>query len=285
MIDARWIVLPLVVALSGCANLTAISTFSKSAPDIANLDKLTGVYVEDPQVQATWLSLSQPGDLLHPALVETRLEQKVALDQLHGLIVDYMRALGDVSGAKLTDLSAQSKVVSGNLSTLQKKGLISITADQVAAIGDIATIVPQNILNLYRAHQVARIIRDNQKAFDAMVDVEIGVVADVYILDYKTTATTITSQRDFIEMGPSSSGANSLAPVTKFLFEKEASRDVGRLDRARVAATQYVVALEKLKAAYDALVEEDGKFDERTLLALAPYLSAAAKAYTDVNAI
>jgi hypothetical protein len=279
-----WLLLPIIVGLSGCADLTAVSTFSKSAPDVAKLDELTDVYVEDPRVQANWSSLSQPPDPADIQLVEDRKNQKVAFDHLHGLIVDYMKALGDASGAKLNDLSAKSKDVSKELSDLQKKNLISATAAQVTAIGDFVEIAPKNFLNLYRARQIAKIMKDCQKSFDAAIDVEIGIVSDVYILDYKITSHTITSQRDFVEKFASTPKATGLTSVVKFLFEREVQLDVTKLDQAQTAATQYVAALKKLKSAYDALVDKDGKFDDKTLMEIKPYLSAAAKAYTDVNA-
>ncbi len=127
-------------------------------------------------------------------------------------------------------------------------------------------------------------MKDCQKSFDAAIDVEIGIVSDVYILDYKITSHTITSQRDFVEKFASTPKATGLTSVVKFLFEREVQLDVTKLDQAQTAATQYVAALKKLKSAYDALVDKDGKFDDKTLMEIKPYLSAAAKAYTDVNA-
>jgi predicted secreted protein len=272
------------VLLIGCADLSAVTKFSQTAPDIAKLDALNDVYISDPQTMSEWESIWQVPDPRLMTQKSEREKQKVALDSLHELLINYMKALGDLSGSKVTDVSTQAKAVSTNLSTLQKANQINLSANQVSSIGDLVSVVPQDMLNIWRADKVAQLIRENQKPFQALVSTEITVIGEIYCLDYDNVARTIESAACRLEGSwPKTKDQNPVSRAAHFSFQQNVVKAKTRIENAKTAAQKYVEALKKLSAAYNILVEQSDHFSSQTLLAILPLLDDANKAYVDVR--
>lgn len=273
----------ILLFLAGCVDLSAVTKFSQTAPDVAKLDVLTDLYVSDPQTMGEWQSVWVTPD---PALALTttdREKQKPVFDELHALIVNYMKALGQLADSKVTDLSGQAKAVSSNLVSLQKSDDIKITAAQAARIGDLVTVIPQDLLSIWRGYEIGRLIKRNQAAFQAMIYTEI-VIVQRYESDYHQLLAVVTDTAGMMDAAIRHE-ANPLARAARFAFRKDVAQTTDRFTAANSAAQKYVVALQKLGAAYDTLVQNSDHFTAATLQAILPDLNDATKAYADIMSL
>lgn len=280
----RALIIPAIaLALSGCVDLSAVTKFSQTTPDVATLDSLTDVYVSDPKTMSDWQSIwVSPDPELSPE-GDKRKQQKVALDALNGLIVDYMKALGDIANSSSADISTEAKSVSSGLSSLQKVGAVNLSTSQVSSIGDLITIVPQSLLNIYRAEELGKIIRQNRGPFDAMVATEIDIVKEAYIPDFADTKKTIDSMAQRTEAAIKSAPDGAVMRSSRFTFQKQSETAESQMDAATDSANNYVKALQSLDKAYDQLAETGNGFGNDTLAQIKPYLDDAQKAYRDVQ--
>jgi hypothetical protein len=279
-----WRLFPLVLLLlTACTDLSAVTKFAQTAPDVTKLDTLTDIWVSDPKTQGDYVGVWQPSDPDLAKQTALRQTEKGTLDDLHALIVNYMKAVGGLAGASATDLSTQAKSVGTSLTALQKADTSLLTTAQVSSLSGLILLVPQDVLNIWRASEIGSIIKQNQNAFHVMVSTEIVIVRDHYIPDFGSTSREIDSS---LGRTNGALGGNAAATrVTAFGFQQWASADKARLQTAITAAQQYVVALQKLAAAYDVLVDQSGHFTAATLQAILPMLIDAEKAYGDVNSL
>ncbi len=293
--------------LAGCSDLSAITKFAQTAPDVSKLYTLTAVYVSDPQTQIDWTGVWNTPDPSLAQLSAIREKQRAAIDALHALIVNYMKGLGGLAGSSVTDISTQAKTVSTNLTALQKDIPADLSTAQVTAIGDLVSVGPHGLLDMWRGYEIGRIIKQNQNAFHSMISTEITIVNDAFILDFAATCKVVLGARDHMRQilspgvadpvtcGAAASAASSVKtpvpsglaiPVARaayFTFRQSADTEIANLNAATLAAQQYVIALQKLGTAYDDLVDQNGQFNAATLQTILPLLTDAEKAYADID--
>ena len=295
----KWFLLAVstAISLAGCADLSAVADFAKMAPDVAKLDTLTDVYVAAPAIQSEWAAIWTKPD---PALADQfkkRQDQKVAIDALHALIVNYMKALGGLAGPGATDISAQAKLVGTNLAALQKADPSLLPTAQVAPISDLVSVIPQGILDLYRQSEVSSIIVKNQVSFHRMIDAETEIVQGSFERDISQACKAIlaATHQTLGEFNSSCGPDGTIAIVvisgsptkraTTFGFGRSANADIAKLNAAARGAQQYVTALQKLREAYDVLVQDAGHIDATTVTRIIPLLTDVEKAYSDIGSL
>jgi hypothetical protein len=270
-----------LLTLGGCVDLSAVDKFAQTAPDVSKLDALTDIYVSDPATQYSWQSVWLTGAPDAAQITTDRAKQKATLDDLHALIVNYIQALGGLSGTNLTDVSAQAKIVSAGLTS--SEGRLGLSSSQVSTVGDLLIIVPQNALNVWREHEIGEIIKTNQAAFHAMLNVETMIVQKIYILDFQSVLNTIEATTARMEAALASPTADPTARAAAFNFQENASTAEAHYETAIGAAQHYVIALQKLGAAYDILAQQSGDLSSATLQQILPLLNDASKAYADLK--
>jgi len=273
----------ILILLAACVDLSAVTKFAQTAPDVTKLDALTDVYVSDLQTLSDYAAIWQSPDPDLQKNIALRQSEKVTFDDLHALIVNYIKAVGGLAGASATDLSTQAKSVGTNLTALQKKDPHILSTAQVSSLSDLILVVPQGVLNIWRESEIGSIIKQNQKAFHVMVSTEITIVQNVYLLDFDNTKGQVVGDRDHMKSDLGRSGGSSAIRAAQFTFQRDAASDIARLDAATAAAKQYVSALTSLAKAYDTLVDQSGHFSAATLQAILPDLMAAQKAYQDIK--
>ncbi len=304
-----WSSLCSTVFLASCSDLSAVTKFAQTAPDVSKLDTLTEVYVSDPQTQIDWTSVWNTPDPSLTKLVTTRQKEKVAIDSLHALIVNYMKSLGGLAGSSVTDVATQAQAVSTNLAALQQINRTNLDAAQATAIGDLVSFSSQNLLNAWRGHEIGNIIKQNQNAFHSAISTEITIVRDAFLLDFTDTCKVVLGARDHTKavlapgvaelvtcgaIAPAAEGAmahplsavaNPVARAAYFTFRQTANAEIATLNAATLAAQQYVAALQKLGTAYDDLVDQNGHYTAATLETILPLLIDAEKAYVDIDSL
>ncbi len=275
--------LSLLMALSlvACVDTSAVTKFSQSAPDPAKLAVLTEEYVNLPNENLEWNFYGQSNDWA--ADYANRQQQKQAINDLHAVIVGYMKALGGLSDSKLIDVSAPSKSITDGLTSLMKADPgLGLTATNISAIGAVAKFVGDAVLNVWRERELARILEQNDAGFQASIAVERLIVKNSLLPGIENRRHFIQSMVDRLGKGLGGQG-DATRIADRFLIAQAVRQEQARLDTIAKAAQAYDDALDKLSAAHTKLVESRNNLSEQTLKDITPFLKEAVAAYTALN--
>jgi hypothetical protein len=115
-----------------------------------------------------------------------------------------------------------------------------------------------------------------------MLSTESDIVKQVYILDFDDVMQTIQHTYDRVRASRPNQ-PNPTARAAYFSFQQNATQAVTRLTNAKLAAQEYISALQKLGIAYDILNQQSEHLSATTLQQILPLLTKVEKAYADLN--
>lgn len=276
----RWLLVPAVffaIITASCADLTAVQEFSKATPNQAQLDRLNDGFASAPAIENEWNTLRGTRDLALDSQANQINEEKVALDEVNALIVNYMKALGNLSDANLTDVSSQAQSVKDELTQLSKSETgMGLDAGKISAIGDLLKVATNDTLSFWRARKLEETLQSNQASFHALLDTETQIVG-FYTLDFQNILQEIHGDVAYVD-----DHASSFPYGTRLLLDRAARKDTKSLNDELAAANSYKDALAKLGHSYDQLVQANGNFSAATYAAIKEDLDDVQKAYIDI---
>jgi hypothetical protein len=168
-----------IVSLAGCADLQAIQSFGKMAPDPSVIQGLTKVYAQEPDLREDIKLLRD--DTPNPdlaAIDKTRAAQSLAIQKLDGTVRDYMQALVAVAGSDIAQSSSSVKDVTTGLTGLQKSmPTLGITNNQVTLIGQLVQSIADIAEAGYRNAKLVDIIKNSDAPFHELLSVQSTIVS------------------------------------------------------------------------------------------------------------
>jgi hypothetical protein len=279
---------------SACVDPSAVRSFSALAPDPSKVSVLTEAYADAP---TKILDL----DILHrldAAALQSleadkgiRQQQVTAINNLHAVLIDYMKALGSLADDKLVQTSTDAKDVTDGLTALQKADTkLGLTDNQINAVGSISTLLADLLTSVYREHKLADVIRRANAPFQTLIGTEQQIISRGVIpelnnvrerlieleeLDHglqvdsehqlveaqkrhdeRSRSKAPTPEWDNVDLVLQSSGAADLA--AQIFLRREIDSDRSAVDVQIQAANDYSKALAAIAKAHTALFDQRG---------------------------
>ena len=276
--------------VSACAvDPSAVQSFSALAPNQGKLDVLTQAYADVP------VNLLQL-DVLHrlssdrkKALTDdevTRKAQLAAIDGIHTVLVNYMKALGALANDTLVQTSTDTATLTKGLTALQKaEPALGITSAQITAVGDLSTLLGDAVTSFYREQQLSDVIGRANAPFQQLVATEQQIISRAVLPDLRNLLDRTkdlqevvnglqldgeeqvseakareaarakrhqsASEAEQIDIALRGSGAADLAAL--FLLKGTIGSDSTRINQQIEAAKDYSAALDNIAKAHTAL--------------------------------
>jgi hypothetical protein len=165
---------------SACVDPSAVRSFSALAPDPSKVSVLTQAYADAPTKILDLDVMHQIDASLRQALEadkDTRKQQITAINNLHAVLIDYMKALGSLADDKLVQTSTDTKNVTDGLTALQKaQPSLGITGNQISAVGSISTLLADAFTSIYREDKLADVIARAEAPFQTLIATEQQIV-------------------------------------------------------------------------------------------------------------
>ncbi len=276
--------------VSACAvDPSAVQSFSGLAPDQAKLDVLTQAYAEVPSNLIGLdvlhrLSASERKALTNDEV--TRKNQLTAIDGIHAVLVNYMKALGALANNTLVQTSTDATTLTKGITALQTaEPTLGITTAQITAVGDLSKLLGDAATSFYRERQLSYVIGRANGPFQQLVATEQqiisrGVLPDLQNLldrtrDLREVANGLqiarheqASEANVQEAArdrrdQNGSAAKQIDPVLRgsgaadvaslFLLQRTIDSDNTRINQQIQAAKDYSTALGKIAEAHTAL--------------------------------
>jgi hypothetical protein len=179
-----------MLLVSACGtDPSAVQSFSQLAPDQNKLDTLTQAYADVPGklIQLDVLHRLTPASLNSLfADEQTRKEQIKAIDGIHSVVVDYMKALGALANDTLVQTSTDTATLKKGVTALQiAEPRLGITSDQVMVIGNVSRFLANAATSAYRQKNLADAIARNQAPFQKLIATENQIILRGVLPDLK----------------------------------------------------------------------------------------------------
>jgi hypothetical protein len=262
-----------MMLLAGCTDPKAVRSFAELAPDPAKLHMLAKEYANAPIRMREIDLLDRLGPV--PALDLTRPEQVKALDALHEVLVDYMKALGALAGENVVKTTDQVTALRDGLTKLKSAspGLL-VTDDEISAGVSIAQLLANLLVSTIQQQALGEIIGTAEPDFQKLVKLEIriierglrpeiaalrmrlqetGPVLDAINRDLASyLAGAGSGGRDDPKLRPRGAAATRAA---RLVLSETARAEEARLRAVDEAAEAYVKALRKIGEAHATLYQ------------------------------
>jgi hypothetical protein len=167
---------------SACAvDPSAVQSFSGLAPDQTKLDALTQAYADVPAKLIDLDVLHRLSQNEQNALIRdeaTRKSQLSAIDGIHAVLVNYMKALGALASDTLVQTSTDTTTLTKGLTALQTaEPTLGITTAQITAVGDLSKLLADAATSFYREQQLSDVISRANAPFQQLVATEQQIVS------------------------------------------------------------------------------------------------------------
>ena len=164
-----------MVLLAGCTDPKAVRSFAELAPDPAKLHMLANEYANAPIRLREIDLLDRLGPV--PAIDKERPEQVKALDALHEVLVDYMKALGALAGEDVVKTTDQVKSLRDGLTKLKSAspGLL-LSDDEISAGVSIAQLLANLLVSAIQRQALGEVIGAAEPHFQTLVKLEIRII-------------------------------------------------------------------------------------------------------------
>lgn len=279
--DYRWLI-GVLFLVSGCADPSAVTSFSVLAPDASKLHSLTAAYADAPN-QLKALDVLQNVTTMSVAetatQVKARNDQVAQIDALHAVLVNYMQSLGALANNSLVQTSTDTKDVTDGLTALSTSlPALGLTSAMISGVGNISTLLGDAATAAYRQDQLTTIIGKSEVPFQQLIAAEKTIVTEGVIKELQnvedrtrklaevTHALQVNANAEAKKSKPTtimSTGVDALDPklqrsgaadiASLYLLQQAINSNLSILDLQIKAATAYVTALDKISLAHTIL--------------------------------
>lgn len=173
-----------IIALAGCANLTAVRDFSNISAATADYQQIVADYAGEPAREKLYTPIKDAAQLDAESAERQKQQAWLLADQQ--ILVNYMAALGSLAAGDSPDTSAQytslQKAVT-DLPVFPKADQTKVKANAEAA-ASIASMLTNLVLEIWREDQIKQIVRQTEPNIQALI----SGLKDIVDKDFAQTA-------------------------------------------------------------------------------------------------
>ncbi|MDD3371338.1 MAG: hypothetical protein PHE27_05880 [Alphaproteobacteria bacterium] len=264
--------------LGGCVDTSAVTKFAQTAPDQTKLSALADVWVALPENEIKWdiYRRNELKDKLK-ADQQVRQKQKKSLEELNGVLIAYMNALGAMSGSALSDTTAPAKSAIDGLKALKSSKALGITDAEIASVNTLFSFVANLAVSGVQQHELLRALESGEGPFQDIVSIERKIVKRGILAGIKSLKSSIRRVDD--EAQETLPKDQKLSQIAAFALHRAAEEDLSSCSAQEEAAKAYIKALDNLSEAHTVLYESRNKLSKQTVEKILPYIEKIEDAY------
>lgn len=155
----------LLLALSGCVNLSAVQEFGKLSADSAGYTRLTDEYVSAPERMRHYTLESDQSTLAElDKQAAARQAQGARLKAYHKAVADYMKALADLASDNVVAYDPEL----GELIDSANKAS-ALTEEQAAPLKAVSNLLAHATTDVYRQRKLSEVIEAGNPPLQAIL--------------------------------------------------------------------------------------------------------------------